>query len=120
MVRASSVNAVATRRWGSRAAPKFVVAAADVLRERVTTDDHASGPVAFESAHRPESRLQASVVGFDPVVRVLLRVVERGWEYLLDGRAERGRAVRHDLHWLAVRTEHRLEEPSRRSRVTFR
>jgi hypothetical protein len=62
---------------GSGVAPEFVVTAANVLHERVTTDDHPGSAVAFESAHRPEPRFEAAVVGFDAVVRVLLGVMER-------------------------------------------
>ena len=57
---------------------EFVVTAPDVLHERVTADDHPGGVVAFESAHRSEPRFEAAVVGFDPIVRILLGVVKRG------------------------------------------
>jgi hypothetical protein len=36
-------------------APEFVVAAPNVLHERVTAHDHAVAVVAFESAHRSEA-----------------------------------------------------------------
>ena len=62
---------------GARVDPEFVVAATDVLHEGVTAHDHASRMVAFKSAHRTESRLESAVVGFDPIVRVLLGVVKR-------------------------------------------
>jgi hypothetical protein len=39
----------------SRVGAEFVVAAPNVLHERVTTDDHAGGVVAFESAHRAKA-----------------------------------------------------------------
>jgi len=51
---------------------EFVVAAAEVLQERVTGRDSLQGPGAFESAHRPQPGFESSVVGFDRVVRVLL------------------------------------------------
>ena len=57
---------------------EFVVAAANVLHERETAHDHSGGTGAFESVHRSESGFEAAVVGFDPIVRVLLGVVERG------------------------------------------
>jgi len=56
---------------------EFVMAAPDVLHERVTTHDHPRGPIAFQSAHRSQAGLEAAVVAFDPVVRVLLRVMKR-------------------------------------------
>jgi hypothetical protein len=62
---------------GSGLDAKFVVTASEVLHERVTADDHASGLVAFEAAHRSKPGSQAAVVGFDPIVRVLLGVVKR-------------------------------------------
>jgi hypothetical protein len=99
---------------------EFVVAAANVLHERVTAHDHSGGAGAFESAHRSESGFEAAVVGFDPIVRVLLGVVERGRHEVLDRRAQRRRAVDHDLHGRTVSTECGLEEPARCRNVTFR
>jgi hypothetical protein len=65
---------------------EFVVAATDVLHERMAADDHPGGMVAFESAHWSEPGLQAATVGFDPIVRVLLGVVKRARHELLDHR----------------------------------
>jgi hypothetical protein len=48
--------------------PEFVVAAADVLNERMTCADRLDGTQAFQAAHRPEPCFQAAVIGFDPVV----------------------------------------------------
>jgi hypothetical protein len=59
---------------------EFVVAAANVLHQRVTAHDHPGGVVAFESAHRSQSGFEPAVVGFDPVGRVLLSVVKRARE----------------------------------------
>ena len=67
-------------------ASEFVVASADVLHERVTADDHAGGVVAFEAAHWAESGLEAAVVSFDPVVRVLGGVMERDRDEFIDHR----------------------------------
>ena len=53
---------------------EFVVAATDVLDERVTTNDRARGLVAFEATHRTEPRFQATVISFDPIVRILIHV----------------------------------------------
>jgi hypothetical protein len=99
---------------------EFVVTAPNVLHECVTADDHAGGVVAFESAHRSESGFQVTMVCFDPIVRILPGVVKRARHEFLDHRAERGRPVGHDLHWLAVYAERGLEEPSCRSRVASR
>lgn len=42
---------------GARVDAEFVVTAADVLHERVTTNDHPGSVIAFESTHRTEPRL---------------------------------------------------------------
>lgn len=47
---------------------EFVVAAADVLDERVPCADRLGGAKAFQSAHGPECGFWAAVVGFDSVV----------------------------------------------------
>jgi hypothetical protein len=56
---------------------EFVVAAAKVLHERVAGGDPCGGAEAFDSAHRPEPRLQPTMIGFDPVVAILLGEVRR-------------------------------------------
>jgi len=45
--------------------PEFVVSAADVLHECVPGADHACAAELFQAAHRPQSGLQAAVIGFD-------------------------------------------------------
>lgn len=76
---------------------KFVVAAPDVLHQRVTPNDHRRGLIAFEAAHRTQPRFQSTVVILDPIVRVLLRVVKRAGKELIDDNAEWRGPVRHDL-----------------------
>ena len=93
MVRASSRKAVAVRRRVRASTTEIVVTATQVLHERETADDHPGGVVAFESAHRPEPRLEPAVVCLQ--LLVLLGVVKRGRHQLLDHHAERGRAVGH-------------------------
>ena len=98
--------------------PEFVVAAPQVLDERVAGDDHAGGAVAFQPAHRSKPGLEAAVVGFDPVVGVLLGVVEAAGEQLLD-RSGQGRGpVGGDLGRFAV-GDGRREEPCRRGVSRF-
>ena len=53
--------------------PKFVMAAADVLDERVPGGDDLYAAELFEPAHRSQSRFQPSVIGFDRVVSVFAR-----------------------------------------------
>jgi hypothetical protein len=69
------------------------------------------------SGHSAVDELEASMVGFDPIVRILLGVVKRGRDQLIDHRALRGRTVGHDLDRFTVSAERGLEEPSRRSGV---
>ena len=63
-------------RWGSGGGRdvgrEFIVAAAQVLDERVPGADDPRGPAALQSAHRPQPRFQPSVIYLDPVVRVPL------------------------------------------------
>src|SRR4051794_23973330 len=68
---ASSVNAASMWRCASVDA-EFVMPAANVLHQRMTTDDHRGSVVTFEPAHRTESGFESAVVTFDAVVRVLL------------------------------------------------
>ena len=63
---------------------EFVMAAPEVLYERVTTIDHAGGSVTFEAAHRSQSRLEPAVICLDPIVRILLDVMERRRDELID------------------------------------
>ena len=76
--------------------------------------------VAFEPAHRCEPCFEPAMVGFDPIVRILLGVVERVRHELLDHRAQRRCPVGHDLDRFAVSTERDLEEPACRDGVASR
>ena len=51
---------------------EFIVAAAEVLHERVAGSQDPRGPVAFQAAHRPQPRFQPPVICFDRVIRVSL------------------------------------------------
>ena len=81
---------------------EFVVASPQALHERMTSHDHAGAVVAFESTHWAEPGLEPGVVGFDPVVRVLRGVVERGRQQLLHDREERPSPVGHYLNRLPM------------------
>ncbi len=98
---------------GAGIAREFVVATPNVLHERVTAHDHTGAVVAFESAHRSEPRLEPSVVDFDPIVRVLLSVVERGRHQLIHDGEECPGPIGHYFRRLTVRAERSREEPSR-------
>ena len=56
--------------------PEFVVAASQILDERMAADHDRGGPVAPQAAHRAEPGFQSAVIAFDPVVRILGRVVQ--------------------------------------------
>jgi hypothetical protein len=51
---------------------EFVVAAAEVLDERMSGADPAGRAELFEPAHGPEPGFEPCVIGFHRVVRVLL------------------------------------------------
>ena len=55
---------------------EYVVAAAEILDERVASSDHSCRTESFEAAHRPEPSLQAAMVGFYKAVGVLLGDME--------------------------------------------
>jgi hypothetical protein len=77
MVVTSWSKAARTPVAGGDVGGKFIVAAAEVLDERVTGTQDPGGPVALESAHRPEPGLQPAMVGFDRIIRILLDGVQR-------------------------------------------
>src|SRR5437867_11851003 len=70
---------------------EFVVAAAQVLHERVAGRHQTEGADRRHAAHRLQSGLEASVVGLDTVVRVLINYVPSGGDELVDhARIDRG------------------------------
>ena len=57
------------------------MASSQVLNKGVSSNDDARRPVAFQPAHRPEPRFQATVIGFDPVryrMAMLPAMLEKG------------------------------------------
>ena len=63
---------------------QFVVAAADVLDEGVSSTDHAGRAEPFEATHRPESALEPTMIGLDRIIPVLLHDVARGRQQLIE------------------------------------
>jgi hypothetical protein len=63
---------------------QFIVAATEVMDERVPGTDHPCRAESFQAAHQPQSGLQKPVICFDGVIRVLLGNVARGGYQLLD------------------------------------
>jgi hypothetical protein len=63
-------------------------------------DDDSGRPVPLQSSHGPQPGLEPAVVGLDGVVGVLLHVVERTGQHLVEhGRVDTGPIGRH-LSWL--------------------
>jgi hypothetical protein len=78
------------------------------------------GPAALQAAHRPQPRLQPSVIGFDRVVRVPLDGVQRRGDQLIeDPRIGRG-PVGGDLGRDRARAQRAGEEPPGRGQVAPR
>jgi hypothetical protein len=73
------------------------MAATDVLNERVPGADYSCAAELFEAAHRSQSGLQPCVIGFDPVVRVLLGDVAGGGHQLIEHPWVGGGAIGGDL-----------------------
>lgn len=97
---------------------EFIVAAAEVLHERVPGGNDPYGLVAFQPVHRPQPRFQPTVICFDRVVRVPLDSVQRGGDQLIaDPRIGRG-PVSGDLGRDRARAERLGEEPPGGGQVT--
>ena len=84
---------------------EFVVAAAKVLDESVTCDDHGRGAVGLQAAHWPQPCFQSAVIALDSVVRVLHGGVQRLRHELVDHVRQRRRSVGDDLFRFAVRCD---------------
>ena len=54
---------------------EFVMTASRIFDERVTLDHNRRGPIGTSTAHRSQSRFEASVVILDPIVRIMLSVM---------------------------------------------
>src|ERR671917_2332289 len=76
---------------------QFVVAAADVLDERVPSTDHLRAAELFKAAHRSQAELQPSVIGFDRIVRILLGHMAGGGCQLIEHAGVGGRAIGGDF-----------------------
>jgi hypothetical protein len=67
-------------------ASEFVGAPSDVQDQSVVADDGRGGSVPFEHSHGLEPSFESAVIAFDSAVGLLLGVVERVWDQLLDNR----------------------------------
>jgi hypothetical protein len=94
---ASSANATANRRFASSSAAARN-APPNVLDEGLAANDHAGGTLLLEPSHRPQPRLEATVVGLDPVVGVLLSSMPRCRQQFLQHDRVGRRPVRDHLN----------------------
>ena len=62
---------------------EFVVAAAQVLDERMSSANHSGRAKPFQPTHRSQPALEPTMIGFDGIVRVLLHDVARGGQQLI-------------------------------------
>src|SRR5215211_8715649 len=74
------------------------MAPSNVLDEGMAANDHPGGTVLLEAAHRPQPRLEAAMVGLDPVVGVLLGSMPRCRQQLLQHDRVGGCSVRDHLN----------------------
>jgi hypothetical protein len=88
----------------------FVVASSEVLREGMTGGEGASRAKGLQTAHRSEPGFRAAVVVFDPVVGVMLRVVQCGGDELVEDSWVGRRSIRGDLDGDAAGGESPAEE----------
>ena len=93
---------------------ELIVAAAEVLHERVAGGDSSQRGDHLESAHRSQSCLEPAVVSLDTVVRVLLNDVARGREQVVEHARVDRRPVGGDLDRRQAVREGAGEEGPRR------
>jgi hypothetical protein len=65
---------------------EFVVAAPEVLHERVAGDDDGGCSVGAQPAHRPQPALELGMIGYDPVVLEAFDMMPRGRDQLVEDR----------------------------------
>jgi hypothetical protein len=75
------------------------VAAVDVLDEGVSGGYYSRAAELFESAHRSQSGLQPSVIGFDRVISVLLSDMVGGRQQLVEYPRVGGYTLSKDCVW---------------------
>jgi hypothetical protein len=121
IAKASSSKATTTRRFAGASTAKLVVASPDVLDEGVPGDHDPGVAVLLEPSHRSKPRLQAAMVGLDPVVRILFGAMPRCRQQLLQHHRVGRCLVGDDLHRRHLRgADGPFEEPAGCHRVTPR
>ncbi len=89
---------------------ELVVTASNVLDERVAPDHGQRGPIGSQTAHRFQPRLETAMVPLDPVVRILLGIVNRLRKQLIDHAQQGRRQIRGDLSGPAMGSQRVGEE----------
>ena len=91
---------------------EFVVAAADVLDECVSGADHAGRAEPFEATHWPKSGLEASMIGLDGIIPVLLHNMAHGRQQLIEQPRISRCPVGAHLAWARAVLKSSGEEPA--------
>lgn len=86
MANTSWSNAAPEPVAGGDCGSEFILAAAEVLHERMSGCQEPRGPVALQAGHRPQPRFQTPVIGLDQVVRVALHGVQGRRDQLVENR----------------------------------
>ncbi len=97
---------------------EFVVSTPQILHECVTADHHRRASIGLETAHRSESRFEPAMIALDAVVGVLVSVMERTRDQILDHRLQRLGQVGNHLVGFAVGGQRGAEESAGRANVT--
>lgn len=95
------------------------MASPKILSERVTPDHDRRGPIGSQAAHRSQSRLETAEVPLDPIVRILLGVVHRFRQQLIDHPKQRRSQISSDLGGWPVDSQRCFEELPRRWDVSL-
>ena len=96
------------------------MAAADVLDEGVPGGDDSCAAELFEPAHRSQSGLQPSVIGFDRVISVLGGDMAGGGYQLVEHPRVGGRVISDDLNrrWPVLQARVKNRRVAARSRFS--
>jgi len=91
---------------------EFVVSASQVLDECVPSDHDRCDSIGSQTAHRPKSCLESSVIVLDPTIRILLGVMNRVGKQLVHNSKQGCSQIGGHLRRSAVGCKHISEELS--------
>ncbi len=98
---------------------EFVVAAAQVLDERMASANHSGRAEPFEPTHRSEPGLEPTMIGFDGIVGVLLHDVARGGQQLIEYPRVGRSPVSVHLGWARALLQGASEESASGRQIRF-